>query len=175
MGSLFYFNIATLPLLMSRLKVYSLIEATRKIKRYCAYQERCHQEIVQKLRTYGADSDTVDHIIAHLIAENYLNEERFAKRFVSGKFEIKKWGKNKMIFELKARNIPSYIIQYALNEIEENKYCDTLDALARKRLAAITGVDLQKRKKKLADYLLRRGWERHLVYDKIQELTKQIL
>lgn len=151
-------------------KSYTLSEATKKIEYYCAYQDRCHKEVVGKLREMGMITSAIDHILGHLIAENFLNEERFAQSFARGKFNIKKWGRNRIVSELKFRNISRFNIKTALKEIDDFVYMETLNALAKKRLAAITETNLQKRRKKLADYLLYRGWESHLVYEKIKEL-----
>ena len=112
----------------------------------------------------------IDTIIAQLIEDRFLNEERFAKSFARGKFNIKKWGKNRIVRELKFRDISKYNITTALKEIEPEAYSTTLDHLAKKRLVQITETNTQKRRKKLADYLLYRGWESHLVYEKLQEL-----
>ncbi|KAA2219529.1 regulatory protein RecX [Maribacter flavus] len=149
---------------------FTLEEATRKLEGYCAYQERCHQEVVTKLQGMGMIPLAIDTIVSHLIKENYLNEERFAKSFARGKFNIKKWGKKRIVAELKVRDISKYNIQSALNEIDDNQYLKTFEALAKKRLELIKDKDIQKKKKKLADYLLYRGWEPNLVYDKVNEL-----
>ena len=151
-------------------KAFSIQEATKKIEGYCAYQDRCHKEVNQKLRDMGMIPLAIDEIIGHLIQENYLNEERFAKSFARGKFKIKKWGKKRIINELKQRDITKYNITTALKEIDDEEYIRTLDILAKKRLRQISEINIQKRKKKLADYLLYRGWESHLVYGKLQEL-----
>jgi len=149
-----------------------LTEVTKKLESYCAYQERCHKDVVTKLREMRIIPDAIDQIIVHLIQENYLNEERFAKSFARGKFRIKKWGRVRITNELKQRNITKYNIKIALKEIDDSIYLETLDLLADKRLEAIKETNIQKRKRKLADYLLYRGWESYLVYAKIQELIK---
>jgi len=114
--------------------------------------------------------EAIDQIVVHLITENYLNEERFAQSFARGKFNIKKWGKNRITNELKQRHISAYNIKTALKEIDAEVYLTAFDELARKRLNQLTEKNLQKRRKKLADYLFYRGWESHLVYAKIKEL-----
>lgn len=151
---------------------YTITEATKKIESYCAYQDRCHKEVEKKLREMGMITIAINQIVGHLIQENYLNEERFSKSYARGKFNIKKWGKKRIVNELKQRDISKYNITSALKEIDDNEYLETLDALAKKRLAAISEKNIQKRKKKLADYLLYRGWESHLVYEKITTLIK---
>ena len=151
---------------------YTLDEAKKKIENYCAYQDRCHKEVANKLREMGMIPRAIDQIIGHLIQENFLNEERFAKSYARGKFNIKKWGKKRIVNELKMRDISKYNITSALKEIDENEYLNTLNLLAEKRLEAIREKNLKKRRKKLADYLLYRGWESHLVYEKITELIK---
>lgn len=153
----------------SKTQTYTLKEATQKLKAYCAYQERCHKEVNQKLREMGMIPDVRDKIVANLITENFLNEERFAQSFARGKFNIKKWGKNRIVNELKFRGISRFNIKIALKEIEDNQYFITLEALAKKRVSQIEETNLQKRRKKLADYLLYRGWESHLVYEKVRE------
>ena len=149
----------------------SVTEATKKMEHYCAYQERCHQEVVEKLKGMNMIPEAIDQIVGHLIQENYLNEERFAKSYARGKFNIKKWGKNRIIRELQLRQISTFNIKSALKEINDGDYLDTLEELAQKRLAQIKETNIQKRKKKLADYLLYRGWESHLVFDKVNELV----
>ncbi len=158
--------------MLEKSNTYTLTEATKKLESYCAYQERCHKDVVTKLREMRMIPVAIDQIVTHLIQGNYLNEERFAKSFARGKFRIKKWGRNRIVNELKLRAISKYNIKTALVEINDEDYFTTLDVLAKKRLDAIKETNIQKRKKKLADYLLYRGWESHLVYGKIQELIK---
>ena len=166
-GSLFLFYIFRF---MQFQKSYTLSEALKKLEGYCAYQERCHKEVVSKLREMGMIPDAIDQITVHLIENNYLNEERFARSYARGKFNIKKWGKKRIVNELKQRRISKYNIKSALTEIDEETYLNTLDALARKRLGQLTETNRQKKRKKVADYLLYRGWESHLVYSKITQL-----
>lgn len=151
-------------------KSYTLNEATKKLEGYCAYQERCHKEVTTKLREMRMIPEAIDQIVTHLIQENYLNEERFSRAYARGKFNIKKWGRNRIVNELKFRGISKYNIKSALQEIDDDDYFTTLDKLAKKRVLQIKETNLQKRRKKLADYLLYRGWESHLVYEKAKEL-----
>jgi regulatory protein len=157
---------------MQSSKAYSVTEATRKLEGYCAYQERCHKEVIQKLKDMRMIPEAIDQIVAHLIEHNFLNEERFAQSFARGKFNIKKWGRNRIVNELKQRNISRFNIKTALKEIDDSSYLKTLDELSKKRLSQITETNPQKRRKKLADYLLYRGWESQLVYQKIKELIR---
>ena len=156
--------------LMLQNKAHSLAEATKKLESYCAYQDRCHKEVISKLKQLGMIPIAIDQIVTQLIQENYLNEERFAKSFARGKFNIKKWGKKRITTELKIRDISKYNIKTALKEIDETEYIDTLDRLAKKRLGQLKEINKLKKRKKLADYLLYRGWESHLVYEKMKEL-----
>ena len=153
-------------------KHYSVQEATHKMERYCTYQERCHKEVEIKLKEMRMIPDAIDHIIGHLIQQNYLNEERFARNFARGKFNHKKWGKNRIVRELKQRNISKFNINIALKEIDDQDYVTTLDVLAKKRISQLNESNLAKKRKKLSDYLLYRGWENLLVYEKVMELTR---
>ncbi|MEY8020645.1 regulatory protein RecX [Muriicola sp. SD30] len=155
---------------MLKRKAYTLSEATRKMEHYCAYQDRCHKEVLQKLREMHMIPQAIDQIMGHLISENYLNEERFATAFARGKFRIKNWGRIRISLELKKRNISPTIIKIALKELEGPQYSRALEKLARKRLDQLKGLDHWQQKKKLSDYLLYRGWERHLVYEQLDRL-----
>lgn len=151
-------------------KFYSIQEAKRKLEAYCAYQERCHKEVSKKLYEMRMIPEAADEIIVHLIREDYLNEERFAKSFARGKFNIKKWGKRRIFSELKHRGISKFNIATALGEIEDALYFKSFDELAEKRFSQLREPNAQKKRKKLADYLLYRGWESELVYAKVNEL-----
>ncbi len=150
-------------------KTYTVDEAQKKLENYCAYQERCHKDVRIKLKGMRMIPEAIDQIMVHLIQQNYLNEERFAKSFVRGKFRIKKWGKNRLVRELKFREISKYSVDRALKEIELGEYYETLDQLIQKRIAQVKEKHPYKRKKKVADYLLYRGWESNLVYEKLNE------
>ncbi|MBC8766518.1 RecX family transcriptional regulator [Arenibacter sp. BSSL-BM3] len=150
---------------------YTVDEATKKLEGYCAYQDRCHKEVISKLRAMNMIPEAIDLIVGHLIKENFLNEERFARSFARGKFNIKKWGRIRIENELKYREISKYNIKLAMEEIDSKEYLKSFNSLAKKRLAEIREKDLQKRRKKLADYLLYRGWESGMVYEKVYELV----
>ena len=145
-------------------------EARLKLEYYCSYQERCHQEVIQKSFDLGMKSDEVDVIIVHLIENNFLNEERFARSFARGKHRIKYWGKSRIVNELKQRKISAPNIKCALTEISEAEYQDTLNKLAERHWDNLKETNTQKKKKKFCDYLLRKGWESSLVYEKLKEL-----
>ncbi|MCK0179485.1 RecX family transcriptional regulator [Flavobacteriaceae bacterium S0862] len=157
---------------MIKKRTYTVDEAKKKLEYYCAYQERCHKEVTQKLRDMYMIPEAIDIIIVHLLQHNFLNEERYTKAFVSGKLKIKKWGKRRLILELKRKNISKTNINHALTDIDENEYIDIFNDLAEKSFNSIQEKDKYKKKKKLTDYLLYRGWESFLVYDKVNELIK---
>lgn len=155
---------------MQTSKTYTVQEAQTKMEQYCSYQERCHKEVQQKLLGMHMIPQAVDQIIVYLIDNGFLNEERFAKAFARGKFRIKKWGKYRITQELKRKDITKNLINNALKEISDSEYLQTFHELAENKAARIKETNVQKKKKKLADYLLYRGWESHLVYDKVNAL-----
>jgi len=149
-------------------EVYSLKEAIQKIEHYCAYQERCHEEVEQKLRDMKMEAEERDQIITHLIHENFLNEERFACSFARGKHRIKHWGKIRITNELKFRGINQTLINIALKEISE-EYYNTFDTLATRHWESIRETNSLKKRKKFCDFMLRKGFESNLVYEKVRE------
>ncbi|MFT4943546.1 MAG: regulatory protein [Patiriisocius sp.] len=151
-------------------KTYTVEQAKRRIEKYCAYQERCHQEVSKKLREMRMIPEAIDEIMGHLLTHNFLNETRFSQAFARGKFRQKKWGRNRITRELKMRNISVYNLKLALKEIPEGEYLDTFDILFEKRAAQLLGeTDSQKKRKKIADYLLYRGWESAMIFEKLRE------
>jgi regulatory protein len=157
---------------MQTKKTYTLQEATRKLEHYCAYQERCHKEVTQKLKGMHMIPEAIDIIIVHLLEHNFLNEERFAKTFVRGKFKFKNWGRRRLTYELKKKDISKVNINQALTEISDTEYIGVFNDLAEKKASSIRETNVQKKKKKFIDYFLYRGWETHLVYEKVNELIK---
>jgi regulatory protein len=154
-------------------EVYSIKEATNKIEHYCAYQERCHEEVVSKLWSMKLDSQEIAEIIAYLISSNFLNESRFACSFARGKHRIKHWGKIRIVNELKFRKISTYNINLALKEITAEEYTATFHSLAERHWETISETNMLKKRKKFCDYLLRRGFESNLVYEKVKELESK--
>lgn len=152
--------------------VPTLKEALQKIEHYCAYQERCHDEVISKLKSLKLNSNEIDEIIVHLIEHNFLNETRFACSFARGKHRIKFWGRIRIINELKFRNISQYNINLGLAEITTEEYATTFDTLAQRNWDSIRESNIQKKRKKCSDFLLRKGFESNLVYEKIKELEQ---
>ncbi|APY11139.1 recombinase RecX [Seonamhaeicola sp. S2-3] len=157
---------------MQTKKTYTVQEATKKLEHYCAYQERCHKEVRQKLESMHMIPEAIDVIIVHLLEHNFLNEARFAKTFVSGKFKIKAWGRRRLAYELKQKDISKVNINQALAEISDTEYIEVFNDLAEKKARSIKEPNKFKKRKKIIDYLLYRGWESDLVYQKAKELTE---
>lgn len=147
-------------------------QAFSKAKHYCAYQERSHREVKEKLYGFGLRKVDVETILSQLIEENYLNEERFAKQFAGGKFRIKKWGRVKIIYELKQKRISSYNIKMALEEIDGEEYLSVLKKLADLKWRSLKKDQHIIRQTKTQQYLLQKGFEPALVKAAIAALRK---
>lgn len=147
------------------LRSYTVDEAKLKLEGYCAYQERSHRQVEEKLRDMRMIPEAQEVIITHLIQHNFLNETRFAQAFSRGKFRIKKWGKQRITRALKEHGVSAYNIKMGLAEIDSKEYLKVFDELVEKRLLALGSEQSQsKRKRKLFDYLAYRGWESELIY-----------
>jgi len=145
-------------------------EIENKIKIYCSYQDRCHKDVVLKLKDFNIDNKGKNEIISNLIKENYLNESRFCKSFARGKFRIKNWGRIKIKNELKLRDISSYNISLALKEIDDKDYIEKLDSIFKKKLSSLGNINVNIKRKKIFSFLKYRGWENNLIFDKINEI-----
>jgi regulatory protein len=130
-------------------------------------------EIIQKLYSFGLYKADVETVVAWLIEENYLNEERFAIQFAGGKFRIKKWGRIKIMQALKQRRISTYNINKAMNELDEAAYLKTLQSLAAKKWSTLKTGTPAIRKMKTMTYMLQKGYERPLIIQSLNKLSSQ--
>ncbi|KQO29802.1 recombinase RecX [Flavobacterium sp. Leaf82] len=149
-------------------------EVLLKLEHFCAYQERCHSEVVSKLYSLKMAPDEIDSIVVQLIENNFLNETRFACSYARGKHRIKHWGRIRITNELKMRQISTFNINLALKEITPEEYETTFDQLSEKCWNSISEKNTLKKRKKFCDYMLRRGYESFLVYDKVTFLEKDL-
>lgn len=139
-------------------------QALQKLRQFCAYSERCHADVVNKLYELNQWKNDHDEIIATLIVENYLNEERYAKLFAGGHFRQKQWGRNKIIQALKQKNISSYCIKKGMMEIEEEEYQGVMGKLFNKKWESLKSTSNRFAKmRKVSDFLVQRGFEPHLI------------
>ena len=155
---------------MQNKRVYKISEAKERIKNYCALQDRCQWDVRQKLSEWRLLENTKNIIIIELINDSFIDEERYARSFCRGKFRIKKWGRRKIEFELKKKNISSVCIKKGMEEIEMDEYLKELENQAEKKNNLIKDKNHFKRKSKLAKYLINRGFENNLVWEKIKEI-----
>lgn len=146
-------------------------QALSTLKHFCAYQDRCHQEARERLAELGVYGDRAEEIIVTLIEEKFLDEERFARSFARGKFRMNKWGRLRITQALKQRNISAYCIQKALTEIDEKDYIATLVAEIQSRDASEKkATHPYLRRRKIADYIVKRGYEAELVWQQLDAL-----
>ncbi len=146
----------------------SLADAKVKAMKYCAYQERCHKEVTNKLYEWGLYKSEADQVLMHLMELNFLNEERFAKAFAGGKFRIKQWGRRKIVYELKAKGINNNLIRIALEEIDDEAYLKTMRTLMEKKNKGISVQNMYIRKGKIADFLQQKGYEPEIIREELK-------
>ena len=139
-------------------------ETKSKIAKYCAYQERCHQEVRDKLYGFGLHKDEVEEIIYELIQNDFINEERFAQAFVRGKFRYKKWGRNRIKLELRRRKISDYCMKKGLSEIDEDAYKSVLSELLEKKIRSFSKLQEYQRNYKAAQFVIGKGYESDMVW-----------
>ncbi|MDD2191806.1 MAG: regulatory protein RecX [Bacteroidales bacterium] len=157
---------------MAKRQIYTVKQGEDLAKDYCSVQERSHQEVTKKLREWGLDNDQTDQVIVNLISQDYLNEERYAKLYSISKFHQNKWGRVKIRYSLKQKNISDRCISIGLNEIDEKEYFDLCLELAIKKLETLKGEQHLTKKRKIITYLNTKGFEYEVidnVLDKINE------
>ncbi len=148
-------------------------QALQKAKHFCAFQERCHSEVKEKLYSFDLKKNDVEEIISRLIEENFLNEERFAIQYAGGKFRVKQWGRVKIKYQLKQKQVSEYCIRKALTIIDDEQYLKTLGDLADSKLNTLKNEkNTFVKRKKLGDYLRVKGYEADLIYVVVNEVIK---
>ena len=158
---------------MGQGRKYSLLEAKTKLEALCAYQERCSQELQRKMNSWGIDREDQDRLLAELIADNFLSEERFAEAYASGKMRIKRWGKRKIQLELKRKNISDYSIRKGIESLSDQEYRDNLIFLLEHKWN-----DLQKEKSdyirrgKVYQFLANKGYESELINQELDRISE---
>lgn len=145
-------------------------QAKQKALRYCAYQERSHQEVKNKLYALGLYTSEVDELLAWLITEGFLNEERFAKLFAGGKFRIKQWGRIKITHALESKGLSKNCIRLGLKEIDEDDYQQTLEKLADEKLSALSEKNSFIARDKVSKALIQKGYEPERVWKVLKKL-----
>ncbi|MDO6433364.1 regulatory protein RecX [Flavitalea sp. BT771] len=155
---------------MIRRQQLSPDQALQKARHYCSYQERCHSEVKEKLYSFGLRKNDVETALSQLIEDNYLNEERFAVQFAGGRFRLKHWGKVKIRYELRQKQVGDYCIKKALAAISEDDYARALAKLAEAEWESLKNEEPFLRRQKVQAYLVRKGYET----DRIQAALAQI-
>ncbi|MBC7695461.1 MAG: RecX family transcriptional regulator [Burkholderiales bacterium] len=161
-----------MPEIKTPLKLTDPYLALMKLQSWCAYQERCQQDVRNKLYELGMWEEAVENIIVKLIEDNFLNEERFAMAFARGKFNIKKWGRVKIKQELKQKRVSEYCLKKALQQIDEIVYLTTLKKIMEIKRKLIKEKSPIKLKFKLMNYALSKGYEKDLVFDVLNSEDK---
>ena len=157
---------------MDKKQDYSFLEVKHKIEQWCAYRDRCHKEVYEKLRKYGLDDEDTNALISHLIEYKFLDEQRFANSYVSGKYRLKKWGKRKISMHLKQKDIPKRIIDSALSTIDEEVYYQNLETLAERKWREKKGTSFEK-KVKTQRFLAGKGYDFDLIHEVLEDLENQ--
>lgn len=152
------------------MKTLTPVQAREKIRRYCAFQERSHQEVRNKLYEYGIYRSDIDEILTDLITEGYLNEERFSKAFAGGKFRMKKWGRIKISHALESKGISPNCIRIGLKEIDETSYVNTLRELLEEKSRLIDEGNIFVLRDRISKYAIQKGYEPDIVWKEINQL-----
>lgn len=150
-------------------KVYQLEEARVKIQRYCAYQERAHSEVENKLLSFGLTRLSIDTLLLELMEDNFLNEERFARAYTSGKFRLKRWGRKKIQSALKEKKVSPKCIELGLSEISNEEYQEGLEELIESKWLKVELKNEFERKGKVAQYAISKGFESDMVWEVLNE------
>ena len=148
-------------------KSFTFEEIKQKIVNYCVYQDRCHAEVEQKMKEFLLIPEAKEEILLYLIKENYLNEERFTRSYVRGKFYLKKWGKNKIKVNLLQKGISEKLIVKAYGEIDDNEYLAAIKTILEKIIPTFKGLKEYQKKQKAIKYLLAKGYEYDLIVKQI--------
>ena len=145
-------------------KLSGLTTILNKAQAFCAYQDRSSFEVSQKLKDWGVAAERIPKIIESLIKDKFIDDKRYAEIFAGSKFRLKKWGRNKISYELRLKKIPQPFISEALETIDETQYAETIQALITQKTKEVKDTDAYRRKQKIARYVISKGFEAELVF-----------
>jgi len=149
-------------------KLFTFEEIKLKLANYCVYQDRCHAEVEQKMREFVLIPEAKEDILLFLMKENYLNEERFTRSYIRGKFYIKSWGRTKIKMNLKQKGITEKLISSCFDEIDEADYLNTINKIYENYESKLKGLKEYQKKAKTIKYLLSRGFEYEFILQVIE-------
>lgn len=152
------------------MKIVTPQEAKQKIQRYCAYQERSHQEVRHKLYAFGLHRGDIEEILTDLITDGFLNEERFARAFAGGKFRMKKWGRIKISHALEGKGVSANCIRTGLKEIEDSDYLNVLRDMLKEKCGSLQEENLYLLRDRVSKYAIQKGYEPELVWKELNNL-----
>lgn len=150
-------------------KYLSYEEALEKLRHYCGFQDRSHKEVWQKMRNLGVSEEKGDELVLQLMDEQFLDEERFARNYVRGKFKHNEWGRTKIIQGLKEKGIHQNLVDLALDEIDEEEYKKVLQKHLERKWQLLKGESDVKRRQKVGSFLIRKGFEPELVCQVLED------
>jgi regulatory protein len=152
---------------------YTVEQALEKMRHFCAYQERCHGEVRLRLRAFPLDAEELEMVVSRLIEDDFLNEDRFAVAFAGGKFRMLQWGRVRIRYELKRKGVSDYNIRKGLTAIDDGEYLRVLDHLAEGKWASEKrrSGDEGTRRRRVAAYLVQKGYEPDLVWEAVGRLS----
>lgn len=150
-------------------KSYTFEEIKQKMLNYCVYQDRCHYEVEQKMRDFLLIPEAKDEILLYLIQERYLDEERFVRSYIRGKFYMKHWGRYKIQLNLKQKQISEKLISRCWDEIDDNDYKKTIRSFIEKQQDNIKETNTFKKKNKIIKFLISKGFEYEVILDVMHE------
>ena len=156
---------------MAKKQAYTIKQGEELAKDYCSVQERCHQEVYSKLINWGLNSEQSDEILTNLISQNYINEERYAQIFARSKFNQNKWGRVKIKYSLKQKDISERCISKGLQEIDNNDYNTLVTELAKKKLQSLSAESKPTKRKKIISYLNSKGFEYEVINNILETIS----
>lgn len=150
-------------------KLTGLKTILHKAQAYCAYQDRCSSEVIQKLKGWGVDDARIPKIIEALMQDKFIDDARYVQTFVSSKFRLKHWGRNKIAYELRLKKIPQTMISQGLESIDTHEYINGIKDLITKKSKEVKDSDAFRKKQKIARYIISKGFESELVFSLLKD------
>lgn len=112
-----------------------------------------------------------EKLLKQLKEEELIDDQRFANAFVRGKFRVNRWGRNRITYELRARQLSEPVISIALREIDEEQYLDTIRTLIIKKNQEINPGKTVNKREKIINFVVGKGFESDLVLRMIQSIN----
>lgn len=142
--------------------------------RLCSAGERCSYEIREKLAGWGLREDEIKNGVQYLTDNGFIDDSRYARFFIRDKLRFNKWGRIKLIYSMKQKQLSSDTIKNALNDIDEEEYAEILEKILKAKMKSTGSLTVAVNKAKVIRYAAQKGFTTEEIVNSLKRIDSRI-